>query len=105
MNIAPATAIASDLPGRSGPRLTQRARLKIWWRELDHVLLGLIVLLMAVGCAAIAAASPAGADRLSSDAVTLIEPGNSTPGTDLSLTRALVSSAARVSVRDHRTVF
>ena len=35
MNIAPATAIASDLPGRSGPRLTQRARLKIWWRELD----------------------------------------------------------------------
>ena len=63
MNIAPATAIASDLPGRSGPRLTQRARLKIWWRELDHVLLGLIVLLMAVGCAAIAAASPANSAR------------------------------------------
>ena len=71
MNIAPATAIASELPGRTNRRETIRARLKIWWRELDHVLLGLIVLLMAVGCAAIAAASPAGADRLSSDAVTL----------------------------------
>ncbi|MEL7728943.1 putative peptidoglycan glycosyltransferase FtsW [Citromicrobium bathyomarinum] len=71
MNIAPATAVASDLPGRTNPRVPVRARLKIWWRELDHVLLGLVVLLMAVGCAAIAAASPAGAERLSSDEVTL----------------------------------
>ncbi|MBO80460.1 MAG: FtsW/RodA/SpoVE family cell cycle protein [Alteriqipengyuania sp.] len=71
MNIAPATAIASELPGRGSQKMTFRARLKIWWRELDHVLLGLIVLLMAVGCAAIAAASPAGANRLSSDTVTL----------------------------------
>ncbi|MBL4793123.1 MAG: cell division protein FtsW, partial [Citromicrobium sp.] len=50
MNIAPATAIASELPGRGSQKMTFRARLKIWWRELDHVLLGLIVLLMAVGC-------------------------------------------------------
>ena len=75
MTIAPATAASSgyatDLPGRGTQKTTARARLKIWWRELDHVLLGLIVLLVAVGCAAIAAASPAGADRLSSDTVTL----------------------------------
>ena len=70
MNIAPATAIASDLPAR-GSKMTWRGRAKIWWRELDHVLLGLIIILMAVGCAAIAAASPAGAERLSSDEVTL----------------------------------
>lgn len=71
MNIAPATAIATDLPGRGGQKMTWRARVKIWWRELDHVLLGLIILLMAVGCAAISAASPAGADRLSTDEITL----------------------------------
>ena len=71
MNIAPATAIASELPGRTNRRETIRARLKIWWRELDHVLLGLIVILIAVGCAAISAASPASAARLSSDEVTL----------------------------------
>ena len=45
MTIAPATAAstgyASDLPGR-GSKMTWRARAKIWWRELDHVLLGLI---------------------------------------------------------------
>ena len=71
MNIAPATAIASELPGRTNRRETIRARLKIWWRELDHVLLGLIVILIAVGCAAISAASPASAARLSSDEETL----------------------------------
>ncbi|NCP18497.1 MAG: FtsW/RodA/SpoVE family cell cycle protein [Erythrobacter sp.] len=71
MNIAPATAVASELPGRASQRQSIRARLKIWWRELDHTLLGLIVILIAVGCAAIAAASPAGADRLSSDQTTL----------------------------------
>lgn len=71
MNIAPATAMSSDLPGRANRRETIRAQIKIWWRELDHVLLGLIVLLIAVGCAAISAASPAGAARLSSDTVTL----------------------------------
>ena len=40
----------------------------------------------------------------SRDADTLIDAGNWTPGTDLSLTRALASSAARVSLRDHKTV-
>ena len=59
-----ATAIAADLPKRN-QRETLRARLKIWWRELDHTLLGLIILLMAVGCAAISAASPAGGARAS----------------------------------------
>ncbi len=71
MNIAPATAIAVDVTGRGKQRETMRARVKIWWRELDHVLLGLIILLMAVGCAAVAAASPAGAERLSDDTTTL----------------------------------
>ena len=50
------------VPGKRQPahmpkgKLSRWSELKIWWRELDHVLLGLIVLLMAVGCAAIAAA-------------------------------------------------
>ncbi len=34
---------------------------RIWWREIDKLLLGLILLLMAVGLVAAAAASPAGA--------------------------------------------
>lgn len=38
------------------------------------------------------------------DADTLMEVGNWTPGTDLSFIRALLSSAARASVRDHKTV-
>ncbi len=44
-------------------RLRDRAR--IWWREIDRVLLLLICLLMAVGIVAVAAASPASADQLS----------------------------------------
>ncbi len=47
------------------------ADLKIWWREIDRVLLFLILLLMAFGTAAVAAASPASARRLSTAAVQL----------------------------------
>ena len=35
--------------------------IRIWWREIDKVLLGLIIALMVVGLVAAAAASPAGA--------------------------------------------
>ncbi|MCR9181136.1 MAG: putative lipid II flippase FtsW [Erythrobacteraceae bacterium] len=46
---------------------------RIWWREIDKVLLGLIVLLMAIGMLAVAAASPASADQLSTAKVQLDE--------------------------------
>lgn len=58
------------------PVLVQRRwrdGLRIWWREIDKVLLLLILLLMAIGTVAVAAASPAGADRLSTATVTLDE--------------------------------
>jgi cell division protein FtsW len=47
--------------------------LRIWWSEIDKVLLALIVTLMAVGIVAVAAASPASADQLSTAKVTLDE--------------------------------
>ena len=47
--------------------------LRIWWSEIDKVLLALIVTLMAVGIVAVAAASPASADQLSTATVTLDE--------------------------------
>ncbi|GAA4643231.1 putative lipid II flippase FtsW [Pontixanthobacter gangjinensis] len=60
---------------RAGPparfRGSKRAELKIWWREIDRSLLFLILLLMAFGTAAVAAASPASARRLSTANVQL----------------------------------
>lgn len=47
--------------------------LRIWWREIDKVLLGLILLLMALGVVAVAAASPASAEQLSTRSVRLDE--------------------------------
>lgn len=38
---------------------------RVWWREIDRVLLGLIILLMALGAIAVAAASPSSARDLS----------------------------------------
>lgn len=52
---------------------SKRAELRIWWREIDRVLLFLILGLMAIGTAAVFAASPASADRLSTDEVQLPE--------------------------------
>ncbi len=52
-------------------RRSRMTEIKIWWREVDRVLLFLILALMAVGMAAVAAASPASARRLSTSAVTL----------------------------------
>jgi len=57
------------------PALPQDRRrvLRIWWREIDRVLLLLILALMAVGALAVAAASPASAQRLSTDGARLDE--------------------------------
>ena len=48
-----------------------RSAIGIWFWELDRVLLGLIVVLIAIGLLAVAAASPATAQRLSTSSVTL----------------------------------
>ncbi len=63
-------------PGERAPqsarmRLDKRSQLRIWWREIDRVLLVMVLLLMAVGTVAVAAASPASARRLSTSAVKL----------------------------------
>ncbi len=50
-----------------------RSPLGVWFWELDRVLLALMLALIAVGLLAVAAASPAGARRLSTDAVKLPE--------------------------------
>ena len=49
-------------------RGSRKAELKIWWREIDRVLLAMVLILMAFGTVAVAAASPASADRLSTAA-------------------------------------
>ena len=67
------------VPGSSGMpsgatnryRRSRRSELAIWWREIDRVLLGLVLMLMAIGTVAVAAASPASARRLSTSAVKL----------------------------------
>lgn len=46
-------------------RTDRRRDLRIWWREIDRWLLGMVLLLMAIGTLAVAAASPASAHRLS----------------------------------------
>lgn len=50
-------------PGRY--RRSRRSEFAIWWREIDRVLLVVVLTLMAVGTVAVAAASPASARRLS----------------------------------------
>lgn len=45
--------------------------LRIWWREIDKVLLSLILFVMALGVVAVAAASPASAEQLSTTKVRL----------------------------------
>ena len=57
--------------GTPRPRASRRAALGIWWREIDRVLLGCILTLMAIGTLAVMAASPASARRLSTATVKL----------------------------------
>lgn len=52
-------------------RRNRSHELFIWWREIDRVVLFLVLSLMALGTAAVAAASPASARRLSTAAVHL----------------------------------
>jgi cell division protein FtsW len=52
-------------------RRNRRSEFAMWWREVDRVLLGLILLLMALGTLAVAASSPASAQRLSTARVKL----------------------------------
>lgn len=44
-------------------RSGHRDGLRIWWREIDRWLLGLVIALMALGAVAVAAAAPAAADQ------------------------------------------
>ena len=48
-----------------------RSPLGVWFWELDRVLLSLMMVLIAIGLLAVAAASPAGAQRLSSSSTEL----------------------------------
>lgn len=59
--------------GSASLALNWRDELRIWWREVDKVLIALIAILMLLGTAAVAAASPASASRLSTSEVTLSE--------------------------------
>jgi len=52
-------------------RRSRRSELVIWWREIDRVLLALVMLLVVIGAIAVAAASPASAPRLSTTQKTL----------------------------------
>ena len=52
-------------------RRSRRSELLIWWREIDRVLLGLVLSLVAIGVVAVAAGSPASAHRLSTAHKTL----------------------------------
>lgn len=56
---------ASSTRHRHIPRPSRKAELRIWWREIDRVLLALVLIVMAMGTLAVAVASPASADRLS----------------------------------------
>lgn len=70
-------AFSNAMPGRPEPATARtpparlQAELRIWWREIDRVLLFLVLSLMAIGTVAVAAASPASARRLSSAGTTL----------------------------------
>lgn len=52
-------------------RRSRRSELLIWWREIDRLLLGLILFLVVIGAIAVAAASPASARRLSTSTKSL----------------------------------
>lgn len=59
----------------ASPRFPQsrKSQIRIWWREIDRVLLALVLVLMVLGTVAVAAASPASAARLSTSAQRLDE--------------------------------
>ena len=67
--IAPGAAIPAASMTPLSYRRGRRSEFAIWWREIDRVLLALVLTLMAIGTVAVAAASPASARRLSTAAV------------------------------------
>jgi len=62
---------AGTVPSGLRLRRNRGHELAVWWREIDRVLLFLVLSLMALGAAAVAAASPASARRLSTASVHL----------------------------------
>jgi len=64
-------ALAPLRPRPRKPLPRERTALAIWFWEIDRVLLGLIVVLIAIGLVAVAAASPVAANKLSSNDTTL----------------------------------
>ncbi len=81
MNSVGSPAYGPYAPGRSGgsfhaPVPVRRGwmgDLRIWWREVDKWLIGLVLVTMLIGTAAVAAASPASAEQLSTAEVRLDE--------------------------------
>ncbi|MGB3795088.1 MAG: putative peptidoglycan glycosyltransferase FtsW [Alteraurantiacibacter sp.] len=73
MNTPPIYIPRSTQGEKRTPRFQQdrKRELRIWWREIDRGLLCLVLVLMAVGTLAVAAASPASAHRLSTSDETL----------------------------------
>ena len=71
--VPPYVPHAAKSGAAAGPRRkrSRRGDFAIWWREIDRVLLALVLTLMAIGTLAVAAASPASARRLSTSAVRL----------------------------------
>lgn len=67
------SAAAASAAARRPAAASLQTELRIWWREIDRVLLCLVLLLMAIGTVAVAAASPASARRLSTAGTKLPE--------------------------------
>jgi len=68
----PPAPVASGTPVARYSR-SRRGNLAVWWQEIDRVVLGLAMILMAIGAISVAAASPASARRLSTSATKLSE--------------------------------
>ncbi len=67
----PGASRGASLADPARLRRSRRSELAIWWREIDRLLLLLVLGLMAIGTVAVAASSPASARRLSTSAVKL----------------------------------
>ncbi|RDC59348.1 putative lipid II flippase FtsW [Alteripontixanthobacter maritimus] len=76
MSSAPEAVRPSPAGNAANPYAAQiahaaQSEIKIWWREIDRWLIVLVLMLMAIGTVAVAAASPASARRLSTAETTL----------------------------------
>lgn len=64
---------SGSLDARQPYQVHWRDELRIWWREIDRVMLGLVLCLLLAGTVAVGSASPASAERLSTTGVQLDE--------------------------------